>query len=303
MTLINENPVAGLNWHDFGGNGDMLLMVHGLGGSLANWEAVAPAFTARFRVLALDLPGFGMSQPHADFRIATHVSALAQFIEEAGGHPVTLVGNSMGALVCEFVAAAHPGLVSRLVLVAPATPPRLPDDRLHWPTAARLLLQAVPGAGEVVGTLLRKKFDPEDLVDLSLRLVTHNPTRVPPDVVESLVDLARVRREYPWAVTALTRSANSTAMVYRKPRNFVRMIRSITAPTLVVHGLEDRIVSPTAVEWLCSLRPDWELAQMEDTGHTPQLDAPVRFTKVLEDWLTRTPALAPPGVSGNRAPH
>lgn len=300
MALINENLVAGLNWYDFGGNGDVMLMVHGLGGSLANWEAVAPSFTSQFRVLALDLPGFGLSQPRGDFRISTHVSAVSRFIEAVGG-PVTLVGNSMGGLVCEFVAATNPDLVNRLVLVAPATPPRLPDDRLHWPTAARLLVQAIPGAGQMLGALLRKKFDPEDLVDLSLRMVTHNPTRVPPEVVESLVDLARVRLEYPWAVTALTRSANSTAMVYRRPRDFVRVIRSIKAPTLVVHGLADRIVSPTAVEWLCSLRSDWDLVQMEDTGHTPQLDAPVRFTNVLMDWLAMTPATS--GDAGNRTPH
>jgi pimeloyl-ACP methyl ester carboxylesterase len=63
------------------------------------------------------------------------------------------------------------------------------------------------------------------------------------------------------------------------------MIRKIRARTLVVHGVDDRIVSPTAVEWLTSLRTDWTLIQMEDTGHTPQLDAPVRFVKVVEEWL------------------
>jgi pimeloyl-ACP methyl ester carboxylesterase len=74
-------------------------------------------------------------------------------------------------------------------------------------------------------------------------------------------------------------------MLYRRPRDFVRIIRRIEARTLVVHGVEDRIVSPTAIEWLVSLRADWTLVQMEDTGHTPQLDAPVRFAGVVEDWL------------------
>lgn len=302
MALIEEELVAGLNWYDFGGDGALMLMVHGLGGSLANWEAVAPAFTPDFRVLALDLPGFGLSRPRDDFTIATHVAAVSHFIE-AIESPVTLVGNSMGGLVCEFVAANNPDLVSRLVLVSPATPPRLPDHQLHWPTVVRLLIQAIPGSGQLLGTLLRKRFKPEDLVDLSLRMVTHDASRVPPDVVDSLVDLARVRLEYPWAVTALTRSANSTAMVYRKPREFVRMIRSIKAPTLVVHGIGDKIVSPTAVEWLCSLRSDWDLVQMEGTGHTPQLDAPVRFIRVLCDWLAKTPPIPASGDSGNRAPH
>jgi pimeloyl-ACP methyl ester carboxylesterase len=63
------------------------------------------------------------------------------------------------------------------------------------------------------------------------------------------------------------------------------MILSIEAPTLVVQGMSDHIVSPTSVEWLCTLRPDWELVQMDDTGHTPQMDAPRRFVAVVSDWL------------------
>jgi pimeloyl-ACP methyl ester carboxylesterase len=66
---------------------------------------------------------------------------------------------------------------------------------------------------------------------------------------------------------------------------FVEIIRAISAPTLVVHGVADPIVSPTSVEWLCSLRPDWALIQMDDTGHTPHIDAPVRFLSAVESWL------------------
>ena len=70
------------------------------------------------------------------------------------------------------------------------------------------------------------------------------------------------------------------------------MILSIEAPTLVVQGVSDHIVSPTAIEWLCALRPDWELVHLDDTGHTPQMDAPLRFLAVVEDWLARTGAKA-----------
>ena len=63
------------------------------------------------------------------------------------------------------------------------------------------------------------------------------------------------------------------------------MIREIKAPTLVVQGLADPIVSPTWVEWACSLRSDWELVQLDGTGHTPQIDAPVRLLSVVEPWL------------------
>ncbi len=77
----------------------------------------------------------------------------------------------------------------------------------------------------------------------------------------------------PFAASSLRRS------------RFVAMIREITAPTLVVQGIADHIVSPTAVEWLCFLRPDWTLVQMDHTGHTPQVDAPMRLLSVLDPWL------------------
>jgi pimeloyl-ACP methyl ester carboxylesterase len=49
--------------------------------------------------------------------------------------------------------------------------------------------------------------------------------------------------------------------------------------------MSDHIVSPTSVEWLCTLRPDWDLVQLDDTGHTPQMDAPRRFLNVVREWL------------------
>lgn len=299
MSLAAENLIVGLNWHDFGGTGEPIVMVHGLGGSLANWQAVGPLFARSQRAVALDLPGFGLSSPRADFSLATHAEAVVDFAKELGG-PVTLMGNSMGGLVCEMVAAEHPELVTELVLVSPATPPRLPDDRIHWPTQARLLAEAVPGVGMALGGLVRRRYTPEEIVDLSLRLITHDPSRVPPEVVASFVDLARVRIDFPWAVTALTRTANSIATLYRRPRHFVEMIRRIQAPTLIVHGVDDEIVSPGWVEWLHSLRSDWDLIQMEDTGHTPQLDAPVRFFKEVQPWLSRSSA---PVGSGSRVRH
>jgi len=104
-------------------------------------------------------------------------------------------------------------------------------------------------------------------------------------LVEEFVKLAAVRMELPWAEEAIPDTGRSIARMFNKQSTFVTMIRGIQAPTLVVHGLEDRIVSPTADEWLCSLRPDWQFVQMHDTGHVPQLDAPIRFLDTIVPWL------------------
>lgn len=294
MTNPMERAIAELNWRDYGGEGEIMLLVHGLGGSLANWDAVGPRLAKDRRVLAIDLPGFGMSPPQADYRLETHARAVASYIE-AVGSPVILVGNSMGGLVSEMVAAHRVDLVSRLILVSPATPIRLPDPEVDWLTALRLGLEATPYLGAAILRTVGKRLTPEEIVVLSLKLITHNPSRIPPDVVASLTDTARERYHLPWAGLALNRSASSIAWLYRRPREFVQMIRRIEAPTLVVQGEADPIVSPNAVRWLVSLRTDWDLVEMEDTGHVPQLDAPVRFSQAVEEWLSTSRPAAPTG--------
>ena len=286
MAEYLKSPSGLLHWKDYGGEGPVIVAVHGLGGSIANWDAIAPGLVDLGHVVALDLPGFGLSPPAKDWKLETLAQAIVDFVELTGP-PVALIGNSLGGLLSEMVAAERPDLVSALVLISPATPPRFPDPRRHWPTARRLTLQAIPGVGKLLTKRIARSYSPDELVWFTLEMVTGHPGRVPLEVVEELIALARIRVRLPWATEAVPSTATEIAKHLYRPSRFVAMIRRIKAPTLVVHGLEDRIVSPTAVEWLCSLRLDWELVQLEDTGHTPQLDAPVRTLGVIRPWLAQ----------------
>ena len=275
-----------VHWKDYGGTGPTLLLVHGLGGSAITWDAVGPGLTRFGRTLALDLPGFGLSPPAGDWTLESLARAVIDFTDDLAA-PVTLIGNSLGGLISIMIASDRPDLVERLVLVSPATPPRLPDPRLHWPTAVRLAVQASPLLGMAMARHYRHHYPPEQLLRLAIDNIVHRPSRIPPDVMRDLTALMEVRYQLPWATDSVPKVARGIAMAWAKPASYVARIRKITAPTLVVQGLEDRIVSPTAVEWLVSLRLDWELIQMEDTGHTPQLDAPVRFVEAITPWLDK----------------
>lgn len=278
---LDSGPI---HWKDHGGSGPLIVLVHGLGGSVANWDLVAPRLAVHHRVVALDLPGFGLTPPWKDWELGTMVTAIVEFILHFAGQAL-VVGNSMGALLSEMVASARPDLVDALVLISPATPPRFPDPLIHWPTARRLAINATPGIGPAISRHLMRKMTPRELIDESLRRITDYSSRVSPDVVESFVELAETRRHLPWAADAVPKTGQSIRRLFLKRASFVAMIRDIKAPTLVVHGLADRIVSPTSVAWLCSLRPDWTLVQMDDTGHIPQIDAPIRLLAIVEPWL------------------
>lgn len=284
MSGYLDLPSGTLHFVDFGGSGKPLLLVHGLGGSVANWDLVGPPLTSHGHVIAIDLPGFGLSPPWKDWSLATHADAIA---ETAGhlGAPVVLIGNSLGGLLGEIVAAQHPDLIDALVLISPATPPRLPDPTIDWGTAWRLLLNATPGVGTALSKWLLRTMSARELVEESLQRITHDASRVPPEMVEAFVEVAERRSHYPWAVDAIPKTGASIRSLFLRPSRFVAMIRDIKAPTLVVQGIADPIVSPQSVQWLCSLRLDWVLVQLPDTGHTPQIDADERTLAVIEPWL------------------
>src|SRR5689334_1604536 len=100
-----------VHYVDFGGNpdGPTLVLVHGLGGSHLNWDLLAPLLTDSARVFALDLPGFGLSEP--ELRLATvqnNRRVLDRFIQEVAGVPVVLVGNSMGGMISILQTSRRP---------------------------------------------------------------------------------------------------------------------------------------------------------------------------------------------------
>src|SRR6266536_3374129 len=117
-----DGPV---HYLDFGGpaSGPTIVGVHGLGGAALNWSAIAPLLSGRYRVLAPDLAGHGLTQSGGR---ATSVTAnralLHRFVETVPGSPVILMGNSMGGMISLLEASAAPEAVAGLVLIDPALP-------------------------------------------------------------------------------------------------------------------------------------------------------------------------------------
>jgi pyruvate dehydrogenase E2 component (dihydrolipoamide acetyltransferase) len=112
-----------------------VVLLHGLSGAASNWVEVVPQLAERYRVVALDLPGHGASQPLRGAGLAAFADAVAEAIEVEGAAPVLVEGHSFGGHVAAALAARRPELVRGLLLVAPAG--------IHTLTrAARLGVQA-----------------------------------------------------------------------------------------------------------------------------------------------------------------
>ncbi len=154
-----------VHWVDYGGPvsaaGDRptMVLVHGLGGSHLNWDLLAPLLTPHARVVALDLPGFGRSEP-GDRRATVHanVSVLDRFLAEVVGGPVVLIGNSMGGMISILATERAGDRVRGVVLLDPAVPG--PRRRLDPLVAGVFAVYAVPGVGERFMWLRRNRQTP-----------------------------------------------------------------------------------------------------------------------------------------------
>lgn len=103
------------------GEGEPLLLLHGLSGSSDWWRRNVPELARRYQVFLLDLPGFGaMRRQRRQFSLAESAAWLLSWAEAVGVERMSLVGHSMGGYVGIKLAAEHPETVDRLVLVAPA---------------------------------------------------------------------------------------------------------------------------------------------------------------------------------------
>jgi pimeloyl-ACP methyl ester carboxylesterase len=285
-TVDLDGPV---HYVDFGGpaDGPVLVLVHGLGGSHLNWDLVAPLLGEHGRLYAIDLPGFGLSEPgHRLATVQNNVTVLDRFIREVAGAPVVLVGNSMGGMISILQAARQPETVSSLVLVDPAIPgPRRALDPL---VAANFAVFAVPGVGERFLALRRRRTTPLTSVRQTLALCGVDPDSIPSPLIDRSVALVEQRQDVAGMDRAFLTAARSLVLLLVDPRGLRRAMARIEVPVLLVHGEKDRLVAVAAARDAARRHPDWRYVELAGVGHVPQLQVPDRLAAEVLSWLADT---------------
>lgn len=286
-----DGPV---HYVDHGGpaGAPMVVCVHGLGGSLVNWAALAPLLTPSCRVLALDLAGFGHTKSGSrSTSVQANQRLLRRFLHEIAGTPAILIGNSMGGLISILQADADPDSVAGLVLIDPALPVglRARPDPLVVATFAAF---AVPAVGRRLLAYRRTASSAQTAADDLLRLCCADPSRVPADVVEQHVQVAARRRYYDDVDAELLGAAQSLLWVLADRRRYQEMQRGIDVPVLLLHGDRDRLVPIAAAREAARANPTWRFRVAEGVGHVPQLEVPDWTADQILAWLTEHPESA-----------
>ena len=262
-----------------GGQGPVLLLLHGIAGSSRTWREVMPMLAERYTVLAPDLIGHGDSaKPVGDYSLGAHASGLRDFLALLGVERATVVGQSFGGGVAMQLAYQHPELCERLVLVDSGGLGR----EVSW----MLRLLTVPGA-EYVMPVLFPQFARQSgnsiarfLFDRGLRS-------------ERLAEMWR-------AYASLTEAANRKAFI-RTMRSVIdpggqsvsamdRLYLASHLPTLIVWGERDEIIPVSQAYAAHEAIPGSRLEVMEGVGHFPHVERPLAFVAVLTDFMETTEA-------------
>ena len=196
----------------------------------------------------------------------------------------------------------HPNLVRNLVLVDPAVPtrgaavrPRL--DRSRGPSSLPRSCRS-GGSGDLSRAVAA--LGPESLVHETLRLCSADPSRIEQAVVDAHIALEAERLAQPGWQESFYAATRSLVRVLALKRQVVRWIQEVVAPTLLVQGDHDRLVSVDSARWVASLRPDWEYHEFAGAGHIPMLEVPAEFLEVTLDWLARHETVVALGLGRSR---
>src|SRR3954454_11235339 len=291
LLRIHDVPVGKLKISTLTmGEGPDMLLLHGLGGAKSSFFDTAAALSRRYRVHALDLPGFGGSSKPASAPYGARYAARAVIgaIDALGIERAHLVGNSMGGRVAIEVGLERPDRVRGLALLCPA----VAFVRRDWHWLVRILR---PQLGMLPHSLGRKRIEQQfwalfadrDLVD--------------PSVADIVVDeFERIYRS-PGARLAFLASARAIYLETRwGRRGFSPRRAQLRPPALFVWSSHDRIIPerfrPHVERWL----PSAEQVVLDGCGHVPQVERPELTTPLIARFFARADALGP-GIAGMQA--
>ena len=249
--------------------------VHGLGGSSLNWTDMGYLLADRLDAHAIDLPGFGFSDPARRYTMSAMADRVIRWIEATDRGPVHLFGNSLGGAVTVRVAGTRPDLIRTLTLISPAMPFIDPRRSLQ----SRLLPLLLIPRGDRLAARRLATIAPEALAQQVLSACYHDPAVLPPERLAEAADEIRRRYDAPWYVDAYLRTLRGLVGSFMRswipgPNSMWRLASQISAPTLVITGRHDRLVDVRVAPAVAKLIPDSRLLVLDKVGHVAQMERP-----------------------------
>jgi pimeloyl-ACP methyl ester carboxylesterase len=260
------------------GEGPLVVLIHGIAGTSEQWNQVAPLLAEHYEVLAPDLLGHGQSaKPRGDYSLGAYAVSVRDLLIVLGRRRATVVGHSLGGGVAMQFAYEYPVFCERLVLVSSG------------------------GLGREVHPLLRAATLPA--AEFVLPLIANNRLHAAGVGVAQLLDrlglqagsdLTEMARGYASLADGDARQAflHSLRAVIDPGGQRVsatdRLYLSSMMPSLIVWGRRDPLIPLHHSGIAHRAMPGSRLEVFDEAGHFPQLEEPVRFARVLREFMDGT---------------
>lgn len=233
------------------GEGEVLLLLHGLFGALSNWEGVVNYFSPRYRVLIPVMPIYEM--PIKSAGLEGLVNFIESFVKLKNLNNLTLIGNSLGGHVALIYTLRNKNKVKKLALTG----------------SSGLFENSMGGSYPKRGSY--------DYIKERVQYTFYDPGTATKELVDEVFDITRSIPKC-MRIVAIAKSAQRN--------NMAKDITTITAPTLLIWGLNDTITPPIVAHEFNRLIPNSELRFIDKCGHAPMMEHPEKFCKVFEEFLT-----------------
>ena len=257
------------------GSGDPVLLLHGIGRSLEDWNEQHERLSARHTVYSVDLPGFAYSdRVPGPATLAKLAGVLPAFLDALGVHePLPVVGNSLGGAAAMRFAADHPGRVSALVLA----------DSAGFGREVTLVLRLL-AVRPLAGHLMR----PDAAASRrTVRSLFYDKELVTAARVDHAFVLSQ-RAAHRQSVADVARDLGTIFGIRAAWRTvLVEAVARLDIPTLVVWGDHDHVLPFSHFKAAAAALPNAESYAFSNTGHMPQIERPDEFAAVVDDFLSR----------------
>jgi len=249
------------------GSGPLVIFLHGIGGNKTNWRDQMPAFARAFHAVAWDARGYGDSDDYeGPLRYPDFADDLARVIDHFGVPRAHLVGLSMGgSIMQEFHSRYADRIASMTLCDTRGTFGTKPSQDAN---AEFIRLRLEP---------LRNGKEPRDIAPTVARSLVAPGTA--PEIEQRLID----------SIAALHKLSYMKTIEGRATWRCAFDPSTVTVPTLVVCGSEDRLTPPEASRELADAIPGAKLALVPGAGHLSNIENPAAFNRIVLDFLEALP--------------
>lgn len=262
------------------GNLDLpvIVFLHGFNGSLFNFERLTPLLSGEFRIVSLDLPGFGLTGaiPSKNYSNESFMDTVNEVVDHLNITNFSIAGNSMGGGVAWRYTLSYPEKINSLILLASSSILRK-EERKKIEAQSRQTPWVWKLMRSNLTNFVLSYYTPKFFATQGLRSSVYDESLATTELAMHFHDLV-----------LLSGSRKAILSMFKNRRSYFNdpeILKSIQVPTLVIHGREDNIIPFQSSFIFQENIKDVDMKIYPDIGHLPMYEAPLNLASDIKDFL------------------